>query len=380
MRRRKPLFTKTNARPVGASLPNQTPTGPSKPSFSELRVIYKKYIDASITTRIQAMFEALTWWDNAMLYFLSKGPLDSAASKKYQLATKTRSTGVGTGVTDPERELALTRTLTFYETIWPDPLLPTLAEAAKEYEANKADLEAKEAAFAAKYEEITAMLNDAFSAFNISFEIKDTGTDRAFDGIDKIIISKGLAKVLHTKRKSEGVIPVLFSEFNTVVKSASFERDQTGQSTFSYKLYVKNVPKALDSIMAYLSTAERRQVFKAASVTVQATSATDAAPKAPRAQRGPNTPRTSSATKRPIPTFVQNPLRVGGRYLKGSAMAILYERLSDGQEHSLTELFAGLNVSDPTNRLTWLARHGNDSNTWRVSITKSTAKMTILSP
>jgi hypothetical protein len=379
--RRRPRLKKPKAQTVGASLPNQAPTGPVRPSFPDLRTIYKKYVDASITARIQAMFEALTWWDNAMLYFLSKGPLDSTASKKFQLATKTRSTGVGTGVTDHERELALTRTLTFYETIWSDPSLPTLAAAAKEYEDNKADLEAKEAAFAAKYEEITAMLNDAFSGFNISFEIRDTGTDRAFDGIDKIIISKGLAKALHQKRKSEGVIPVLFSEFNTVVKSASFERDQEGQSTFSYKLYVKNVPKALDSIMAYLSTAERRQVFKAASVTVQASSNPDPAQHTQRAPRAPGAPRPhGSSTKRPIQSFTSNPQRIGGRYLKGSNMAILYERLSDGQEHALTDLFTGLDCSDPSNRLTWLARHGNDANTWRVVITKTTAKMTLLTP
>jgi len=367
---------KTSASPISSSVGNQAPAQ-TKPLFSELKAAYNKYADASITKRIQAMFEALAWWDSSMLYFLSKGPLSAEASKKYALATKTRATGVGTGATDPERELALTRTLQFYEKVWADAATPKFQTYMDLYEENKVELEKKEAAFADKYKEILGVLNDSFSGFNLSFEVHDSPKDRAFDGIDKIIISKELAKTLYAKLKAEGVIPVCFSEFNTVIKSASFERDQEGKSVFSYKEYVRNVPRALESIMNYLSTEERRKVFKAAPATVQASSVQPPPIKKHHvmSSRAVNVGAGAKTMRPPLP--VPNSARVGGRYQPSSAMAVLYQRLSDGKQHDLPTLLAGLGVSNPEGRLQWIVKHGLESGQWTVHINKTHAQMTI---
>jgi len=90
---------------------------PRKPKVRELTDAYKQYVSGNIETRVTALAKALKWWDEAIEYFIFDTPLNSKQVKLYSLSTKTRTLGARIESTEPERELALVRTIEMYHKI-----------------------------------------------------------------------------------------------------------------------------------------------------------------------------------------------------------------------------------------------------------------------
>lgn len=339
------------------------------PKVSVLAEAYKETVTGSDTARIAAFNKALIWWDEAIIHYLSKAPLDAAQVKKYEVANKARSLALGTGATDGERINALERTLQLYEKIWASQQPPSITPYLEKYTAQKTELDAKNAAIAAKYQFIVDSLNSAFKDAGVSFEVQHAEKDRQFDGHNKIILSKKLAKELVIKSRKEGILPVLFSEANTVMKVAAIETSVDGQSAMNFHKYYEQVPKIMANILAFCGSIDRKNVFKAAPTALEAT-----ATNGTQASATPK-PQTQRSTA-PRPKMSSGPL-VGGAFKPGSAMATLYAALADQAPKATADVLKLLPVGSPMGRLKALIDIGQKNGKWTVTMSGNTVQMTV---
>lgn len=360
--------------PKPPSLPKQ-----AKPEIKDLAAAYKKYVNGSTTARVQALHEALAWWDVAIPYFLSKKPMELAQLKSYERANKARALGIG-GVTEGEQESGLRTTINLYEKIWggDTSVVPSFQPFLDKYNQQKKELEAKEEALKAKYNSLLESLNGAYAEVGIKFAVQKSSVARQIDGRNLVLISQDLAKVLADRMKSEGLLSALLSEATTVVKVVSIEQDDQGRHSLNVQKMVQQLPVVLTNILRYCETVPRNKVFKSAPEVLEAnvsqTGNTKHAPKiqVPKIPRDPNAPKKSFGGRGGGP-------KVGGRYIPGSAMATLYERLQDEQQKTLKDIFQGLTVGNPADRLKWLIRHGADSGKWSITVSGDKVQMRVLS-
>lgn len=361
--------------------PKMAKVKPVKIQVRDLEAAYKKLLSGSTTARVQALYEALNWWDSNIAIFLSKASLDSSGISTYEKANKARAIGVGSGSGDEERETALRHCIKLYEKLWAaEYKLPTVATYLERYEAEKQKLQAQESALRARYEETLQSLQSAFAPIGMNFQVQKSAISRQFDGLQTIILSEDLCKVLMHKAKSEGMLSVLFSEAVTALKAASVERNDDGSSYMNVQRLANSIPVLLSGILKYCDTVPRGKVFKCAPDEVEAkvsqTSYTVRQPRqprephatTPRPQRDPNAPR-------PKRSFGSGPM-VGGMYRPGSSIAIMFQRLEDGAPHQLHDVAAGLNIASPMERLKWIIRHGRETGRWSVTVNGSTVQMT----
>lgn len=353
---------------------------PVKIVTRDLEAAYKKLLSGSTTARVQALYEALNWWDLNIPVFLTRASLDSSGISTYEKANKARALGVGSGSGDEERETALRHCIKLYEKLWAAAnKLPTIAVYLERLEAERAKLEAQEAVLRARHEETLGALQSAFSPIGMKFQVQKSAIARQFDGINTIILSEDLCKVLMSKARSEGMLSVLFSEAITALKAASVERNDDGSSYMNVQKLAGCIPSVLSGILQYCDGVPRGKVFKAApdvdAVEATVTSYTPRQarqprePKVytPRPQRDPNAPKVKR-------TFGHGPM-VGGMYRPGSSIAIMFQRLEDFKPHELADVASGLNIASPMERLKWIIRHGKETGKWRISVNGSTVQM-----
>lgn len=365
--------------------PPPTPKVPS-PKQGDLKEIYKKLITASITNRISALFEAVGWWDEAIKHYMVGAKMTPEQIKRFGQANKSRNLAIGAG-TDQEREAALTRTISLLEGVWAKQHILSYKPYYKQYEESKVKLEAKEAAATQRFQTLLEALNAAFNPLDRTFHIvkqTNSGAIREFDGENKILISMSLAKELNGKIKQEGLLPVLFSEVNTIIKSAGIDQITDPNApgnikhVMNFQKMLEAVPTALDGILQYVNNQSKGKIFKQYSGTLEAT-ATGAVVNIPsvKAARvktsGTNTPRV------PRQHTSKGGAKVGGRYAPGSAMAVLYEALEDQKVHALSEVFKAVSgiVNNPADRMRYLIKHGERSGKWKIIQQNNTIQMVI---
>lgn len=362
--------------------PPPTPKVPV-PRQSELKEIFKKLITANISNRIAALGEALDWWDNAQKNFLTNSKLEPQQIKLMSLALKSRNLAIGAG-TEPEKEQALLTALKLVEKIWVKKLVITHVEYYKKYEENKVTLEAKEKAYAERFQAITEAIDSAFKDLGLTYQVvKNTtqGGIREFDGEGKVLLTLNLAKELREKYKTEGLLPVLFSEAQYAMQCAGVDKindpDNPGQTkhVLSYKKMVEAFPKVLEGILTYMANLPKNKIFKGYNGSLQATAPTVAQTTTTKV----HTPKvkSSSGSGQTRAHGSRKGTKVGGRYAPGSAMAELYTRLSDQKPHSISDLTKGLSVNNPMDRLRYLMKHGKRSGNWQITISGNTIQMTI---
>lgn len=371
-RRRKPVHPVSGApkppKPAKVKLP--------KPDMKALVAIYKKLIAGSVTARVQALYEAITWWDSNIKVFLAKKPMDSSNISTYEKANKARTLGIGSGSGDEEKETALRHTIKLYEKIWAaDNKIPAISPYLTKLDEQKAKLEAQEKALQAKHAEVLSTLQTAFSPLGVNFAVQKSEIARQFDGLKTILVSQDLCKGLADKAKAEGILSMIFSEVTTVLKAASIERDEDGDSVYNVQRLVSSIPAVLTSILQFCETVPKGKVFKAAPDTLEATAT--ASQKSPKV-RVPRTPKDPNAPKPQRTASLAAAGKVGGRYKAGSSIATIYERLADQQVHTVSELAAGLALGNPMDRLKWIKVHGDENGRWKLDITGEKVKMTLI--
>ena len=365
-----PFRRRFRSRTSGAVKPPKPPkaTKQPKPEFKALLGAYKKYSSGSITIRLQALYEVVGWWDGAVPYYLSKKPVNAAQLKTYETANKARALGFQ-GTTPGEQETGLLTAIRLYEKIWAtDHKVPAFGPYADKYRANQAKHEARERVLQNRFADVLQALNSAFTPLGLDFTVQKSDVARQFDGNHTILLNEELCKVLAERSKKEGLLSVLFSETVVVLKATSIEADDQGRHTLNVQKILSNVPNALSGILKYCDSVPRSKVFKAAPETVEAVVG-EVTAKKQRAvkQRDPNAP------KRTIQRGATE--KVGGRYVPGSAMAVLYERLCNQTPQALSDALAGIPVANPLDRLNWLRKHGEATGQWKVSISGNVVQM-----
>lgn len=349
--------------------------GLPKPQTKVLLDAYKRTVTGQTAARVAAFFEAIQWWDDAINYYLSVSPLNPDQVKQYEKANKVRSLAIGAGATDGERINALERVITLYEKIWETQKPPSLVPFLAKFNDQLAELNAREAKLAARFQLVTNILNDTFKPMGVEFAVTKSDVPRQFDGMNKILLSESLARVLSDKARKEGYLPVIFSEAPTVLKAASVERDIQGNAALNLQNYVKAVPAMLGNVLRFSGTVDRHKVFRSSPETLEASVGTvvsnpTVAPKEPRVVR----PSTNGAV--PRPKLQKGPL-VGGKFKPGSAMATLYNMVVDGKVWPLGDVLSKLPVGDPMGRVKALQKIGADTKKWNVTLTKTTIQMEV---
>lgn len=352
------------------------------PRYHELKEIYRKLVTANQSTRISALFESFDWWDSYIKYLMAQkaNKMSPDQIKKFGIANKLRNLAIG-GSNDNEKETAAVNTLKALERTWSKEPVPNVAHYYKKYEENKDRLAEKEAAATAKYEEVLNALNESFKDLNLTFELvkhTNSGQLEEFDGVNKIIMSIALIKAIKDKIKQEGLLPALFSEAYTVIKASGIEKvtdpDAPGQIKDAVNLQkmVQSVPIALEGILKYINTASLKRVFKGYSGILAAAAAPAIAASTTKVHKV-KTSAVKTGHKHHTPRGGGS--LVGGRYQAGSAMAVLFQRLEDQKVHALSDLFQGLGVNNPKDRLKYLIKHGQRSGNWSIVLQGNTAKM-----
>jgi len=221
---------------------------------------------------------------------------------------------------------------------------------------------------------VTNILNDTYKPMGVEFSIVKSDTARQFDGINKILLSETLAKVLVAKAKKEGYLPVIFSEAPTVLKVASIERDLQGNAALNLQNYMKVVPTMLENVLRFAGTVDRHRIFRMSPDSLEASVGTVVSNPS-ETTKEPRVARPNNGTV-PRPKLQTGPL-VGGKFKQGSAMATLYNTVADGQVHPLGDILAKLPVGDPMGRVKALQRIGSETKKWTVTLTKTTVQMAV---
>lgn len=342
-----------------------------RPKPAKLIESYRKLQTAQTTVRVAALEEALAWWDVAVPYYLTKGPLSAAQQKRFTVANKARALGVGAS-TDEERETAYKQTIQQLELIWGSA--PKLAKHWSKFQAKKAVLEKREQQLTQRFQPILDGLNTAFQPLGLTFIVHKHDKPRQFDGRNKIMLNSDLAKSLVNKQKAEGLLPVLFSEAHTALYAASIELTPEGTPITKLDKLAKLVPVMLESILKYCNAVPRNKVFRGYDEAAGLTA--DPATGKPTPVRQPRQPRTPGTS--PGPRGPRTGERIGGRYTPGSAMAVLFERLQDQKTHKLSEVLAGIPSGNPMDRFKWIVKHGQETGDWNVVANGQDVTMTIL--
>lgn len=335
------------------------------PKPGELTGIYKRIVTAEAKDRIQAMTDAILWYDAAMPFLLAGLPgkaLDPNQQRTFGVATKARNLGMQ-GATDGEKETALLTCLRRYETIWTNtPKVNTFYDQYREKEQEFQEKLAKEKA---KYDTVLIPLNTAFLPMGVSFAIQDHEKPRQIDvNRRQVLLSKGLMTSLLEKLKTEGVLPVLFSEASTALYTFAMEKDEQGSPKPNLGNLAKNIPVMLGNILQFASTVNpKSQLFHGYEGTVTATPVQAPAPKVR---------VNGSGVKPPKPVVPGKP---GAIYQRGAKGAI-WSQLTDEQPHAVADVIAGL--KNGMERLRTIRYEGKQRGQWEVEITGGTVRLTIL--
>jgi hypothetical protein len=258
-----------------------------------------------------------------------------------------------------------------YEKIWASThKVPPFKPYAEKFQANQAKHDAREKVLQTRFADVLQALNAAFAPLDLQFTVHQSEVARQFDGQRTILLSQGLCKALVERAKKEGLLSVLFSEALVTLKARSIEADDQGRHVLNVQKILSNVPKALTGILQYCDSVPRSKVFKAAPESLEAS-----AGEVPVRRQREQKPKDPNAPKRSVKRGSEE--KIGGRYLPGSAMAILFERLSDGAPKAMSDVLAGLAVANPFDRLNWLRKHGDESGRWKVSINGNVVQMTL---
>lgn len=337
------------------------------PKWKDLKAAYSRYVAGDEDVRVQALYEAINWWDAAILYFLSKKPMDSTQLSTYEKANKARALGLQ-GTTVGEKEAGMVMALKMYEKLWGEAgKSPSIVAYAQKLDAVKADLTAKASALQDRFTAVLDLLTSAFTPLGIKFAVQNSDVQRQYDGNGTITLSRTLAKALIARMKTNGVLSVLFSEAPMVLNVLSIETDPEGRLVQNMTRLRTQLPGVLDSMLQYCQQVPRGRLFRSAPDTLEA-KPEEIAAKKPRQPRAPKASGTGAKPAGPM---------VGGRYRAGSAMAVLYERLCDQQRKPLADVLAGVPAGNPLDRLKWLEKHGKETGKWTVAFDKTHASMTL---
>ena len=324
----------------------------ARPKTTELRVAYRNILSADINLRVHGLTLALQWYDAALHYVIQKRKgLSPKAKKLHELATKTRRLAISSDMPG-EKEVAIRKTIDLYEKVIGGTLkLPKVDAAYTKYDGMADKLLQKQDRLTGKYSNIMTLLAMATKPLNaegkpVSMVVVDQQKIRQYDPmLLKLMYSREAAKAMKRKLRYEGLLPLVIQELPILSQAGALCRN-AADGTWGYDPSLQ--------MQAYKKIMENFAEF----------SRTDASPrKLVRMGKAPTTKarkvRTPGAKRGPIP---RGP-KVGGVYVGGTAMGILYNELKDGSWHEKNVLQGKISAELP-GRLRRLKKDAGKYSKW----------------
>jgi hypothetical protein len=355
----RPAPTTIGGASVGVNIPTGAPAKQRKPRVhkpkvakiprpkgKDLRMMLKGLLTVSQANRIASLSYALQWYDQALPYMVQKGKLDAKAKKLLEVAVKCRKQGIGT-VNDNEKETSFLMALRQYERACV-ALKPSLVDKFyKQFELRKTKLEAKQQRLENKFGNVTDLLQKAIGN-RIKLVVADAQKPFQYDpGLTSVSYNREAAKALALKYRQEGILPVLLDQLPLLAQHAALQQgtgEQAGTWQYDPARHVAIVEEMLASFIIFARSADAPKRLVQNRVVREPKVKAPVDPNAPPVQRAA---RVSAKGPRYL-----------GFLVPGTAIATVYERLMDEQEHDIKDVIAGLTTSDPVGRVKQLGRYG----------------------
>jgi hypothetical protein len=302
---------------------------PAKPKTRELRTMLKGIVSALPAYRINAMAQAMQWYDAAQPYVLYKlkGKIDVKLAKALDIAAKCRNQGIGT-TSEGEKETSFKMALTYYEKFYAILRPPTVNSFYETYEKRKVKLDSKHERIQDRFENILDLLtkackptaHDGQSLILVAGEIDTARKNDAM--LRQLIYSKEKLQELKRDVRVRGLLPVILEEIPNFATSAGLENHEgkfmlnPAKKMQAYEVLMKN----------FVEFCQTPEAPKRLVKIVGPNGHQLADPKAPRAPRVPRAPGTGRA------------LKIDGLYAEGSSRAVLYQTMLDGAWRTKKEL------------------------------------------
>lgn len=331
------------------------PPKPIRPKTKALRAVLKGLLTVSQNNRLASLAYALQWYDPAITYLLQKGKLDPKAQKFVEVAVKCRKQGIGT-TNDNEKETSFLMAIRQYEKACASLRPPAVDKYYDKLNAKKAHLEAKQQRLENKFGNVVQLLQKAIGD-SVKLSVADAQKPFQYDpGLTSVSYNREAAKTMAQQFRQEGLLAVFFGQLPILSQHLALSSDGAGGWQYDSDRHVEAMEKLMASFLSFSKTAEapkklvRTGVVRQPKVSIpnQAQGSQPQQPRAPRA-----------STKGP---------RWLGLLVPGTAIATVYERLMDEQEHDMKDVIAGLTTSDPVGRVKQLGRYGIEKNLLDVTI------------
>ena len=355
-------------------MPRQKAPKPAKlprPKTKDLRMMLKGLLTVSLGNRIATLSYAMQWYDGALPYMMQRKLIpvstDPKTPTKEQIAlnfaVKARKHGIGATI-DEEKETAFLTAIRKYEVACHKIKPPHVDKFYNMFKNQKAKLEQKQSKMASKFGSVVTVLQKAIGN-RVKVVVADAVKEFQYDpSLTTLSFNREAAKKMAIQLRTEGILPLVVDKLPILTRHAALQSDGKGGWLFYPEKQVEVMNEVLRNFLSYAVTPEapKRLVRQAP---------------APAAQ---GAPQAASTTPRPKGTFGgQKGPKIGGIYVPGTCGAIFYERLSDGKEWTLDNLFAGVAHAHPIGPLKKMAKDG-PAHGWTVLINNNKAKLQQVTP
>lgn len=334
-----------------------------RPKVKDLRMVYKGLMTVSLQNRIASLAYALQWYDGVIPYLIQKGKLTSDAQKKLTVAVKCRKQAMGTN-NDNEKEAAMLMAIRAYEKACASMKPCEVDKFYKKFQSRKGTLENRQKRMEQKFGFVVALLQKSIGE-RVKLQVADAQKARQYDpALTSLSYNREAAKQLASKFRDEGLLAVFVSELEFLSQHAALQRNANGEYEYDPARQLEITNELLKEFVKFAksSDAPKRLIRTGA----------------PKPQSVVSTHGVSTTSTTPHQKSHRGPIkgpRVGGFLVPGTAIALVYDRLKDEQEHPIADVIAGLTTADPVGRIKQLGRYGTQKGTWTVTVNGDKAQL-----
>lgn len=343
---------------------------PPRPRTRALRAAYKGIASPLAAHRIEAMAKAMTWFDTAKDYivFQKKGVVSAELASKLDKAVKARTNGIGT-THEGKRETSFKMACRFYEKFCDSvKRLPSVDKAYEQFELRRERLEKRQQHTTDRFSRVVSTMQAAFEPANVAgrpFSIVVSAhmeKDRSADPmLQQYMLSRNRVLQLQAILRAQGLLPMLFAELEHLAKACGIEKSTAGHFARNIESELSLTHKMLAALQRYLVTpaAPKKVIRSGTPQPVAAVASGNPAPKRPGRAFG---------KKGPVE-------KVGGGWIRGSSIAVLYEAMQDGQWHPYADL-QKLVTANVVSRVTAISKDPTVLQVYKFELEKTRVRMT----
>lgn len=370
---------KTKWRAKDPKAPKQV--APGRPYARDLRAIYKNLATTDDGQRLNALAQALHWYDIAIPYVIARhGARTADQAKAWDIAAKCRDRGVSTTF-NGEKETAFVTALKRYQKVVSELEPPDLGEYYEELKQNETRLKLRQDKLEERFGNVVDLLNAALKPVNADgkvVEIKVGIVNQSYmmdPARSQLTLHRNMVKELRTMVRVEGLLVVVMELLEPLAKVCIMkpETDSTGQATGRYiagekeqRLMEKKLLWNLIEFCKKSDSAPKRLVKSEMARTLTSVST------------GQKVQRTLGSGR-----LTRGPLRAG-LFVDKTAAATVFNILLDGQYHTVADL-QKLIPAKISNRLHVIDVTGRrlaakDGMGWQVRVEAGRAKLEFTTP